>query len=418
MIASAEISGVKVIHVRASNFFGGPEKQIMHHLLLLKRNNIEALVCSFQERGGETELVALSRRSGLRSVSIECSNAYDVRQIFRLRKLFLAENPHVVCTHDYRSNLLTHLAKRGLKIAHVAFWRGITRENLKVRLYHLMERRLLKSADHVVVVSEEQRHLLTSGALPGEKISVVPNAVDVRPKAGEGFHDSGKERSASSDSDEVANVIPASEVDVRVALLSELSGKTIIATAGRLSPEKGHRHLLKALALVLRDRPDVHLVVFGGGPLRTELTHLAGELGCSKSIHFLGFVPDFASLLDGIDIFVLPSLSEGLPNALLEAMAAGKPVVATAIGGVPNLVEDGVTGLLVSPGESKEMASALGRLLSDSNLAAELGSRAQEAVRRSHSFERQYQLLIEVYARVASGPKRGANGRNGRMTGQ
>jgi len=395
---------IKMIHVRASNFFGGPEKQIVRHLMLVRSRGVVPLLCSFDERRRQTELVTRSRELGLTCVSVPCVNAYDPRQIFHLRSLFLAERPEIVCTHDYRSNLLTRLAKRGLGVRQVAFWRGTTRENLKVRLYHRMERLLLKAADHVVVVSEEQRDsLISSVALSEDRISVVPNAVDVESKRKEDTDERGSARDILASPQTESAVGSGPRKGERRGFLDRFSGKTLVATSGRLSPEKGHEHLIRAFARVIKDRPDVVLLIFGDGPQRGELVKLARTLGCSDFIHFLGFVPDFASLLERIDVFVLPSLSEGLPNVLLEAMAAARPVVATAVGGVPELVLNGATGLLVSPGNSEEMAGAIGRLLSDTELARRLGGSGQEAVRKSYSFERQCELLMSVYARFASG---------------
>jgi glycosyltransferase involved in cell wall biosynthesis len=392
-----------MIHVRASNFFGGPEKQIVQHLLLLRESSTQAVLCSFDEAGKETELVTRARELGLASVSVPCTSAYDPRQIFRLRTLFLAKRPHIVCSHDYRSNLLCRLAARGLGVAQVAFWRGTTRENLKVRFYHWAERRLLRAAAHVVVVSKEQRDFLISTALAEERVSIVPNAVDVKSTVEQDSGDRGTGGDTSAAP--VAEPGAGSEFEGRErrALLDRFSGKTILASAGRLSPEKGHEFLVRAVCKVAKDRPDVVLLIFGDGPLRSELTQLAERLGCGDFVHFTGFVPDFASLVDGIDVFVLPSLSEGLPNVLLEAMAAARPVVATAVGGVPELVTDGASGLLVSPGSSDEIAGAIKRLLSDTELAGKLASSGQETVRRSYSFDIQCRLLVEVYARVTSG---------------
>ncbi len=374
---------IKVIHVRASNFFGGPEKQIVRHLSLLRDSDIDSVVCSFHEAGKEAELVSRSRELGLTSLSVPCSNAYDPRQISRLRSIFIRQRPQVVCTHDYRSNFLSRLAKTGLGAAHVAFWRGTTRENLKVRLFQWAERPLLKAADRVVVVSREQRDLLISSGFSEKKVAVVHNAVDVGSVVGR--H-------------------PDSESASRewTALLGRFSGKTIIASVGRLSPEKGHEHLIRAVSTVHGNRPDVVLLIIGEGPLRRELTGLVRELGSGEFVHLLGLVPDFASFAGRIDLFVLPSVSEGLPNALLEAMAAARPVVATSVGGVPEVVTDGKSGLLVSPGNSDEMAGAMLRVLSDSELAGKLGLQGREAVRESFSFERQCGLLVDVYSGVVS----------------
>lgn len=362
--------GPKVMHVRATNFFGGPEKQIVEHLRLLKRTQIQPLLCSFHEKGVETELARRTRALEVSTFSIPSLSAYDPAQILRLRNILTSENPDLLCSHDYRSTVLSLMARIYLPVRQIAFLRGITKENLKVALYYKIERSLLQRMDHVVVVSKEQRDSLISQGLREDKVSWVPNAVKTEPD------------STSS------------------KLLGKFRGKTIIATAGRLSPEKGHEYLIKAMPRVISSKSDAVLFIFGEGPLREHLTKLAQKEGCADSIHFLGYVPGFSSFLRDVHLFVLPSLTEGLPNALLEALSAARPVVATSVGGVPEIVSSGETGLLVSPGNSDQLADAMIELLSAPGFAATLGRAGQERVKRSYSFERQLELLTEVYTKT------------------
>ena len=366
---------IRAMHIRASNFFGGPEKQILEHLKLLKKGQIQPLLCSFCEKGGETELAVRARALGIRSFSVRCLGAYDPAQVLRLRKIFTREKPHLVCTHDYRSTFLSLIARPMLPVRQIAFLRGVTKENLKVALFYKIENRLLRGMDHVVVVSKKQQDSVIVKGCPAGKVSLVPNAVEI-------------------------------ELDDNLStpstLLRKFRGKTIIATAGRLSPEKGHEYLIEAMPRVTAGRKDAVLLVFGDGPLREHLTRLAGKVGCGDSIHFLGYVPGFSSFLKDIHLFVLPSLMEGLPNALLEALAAAKPVVATAVGGVPDIVTDRKTGIVVLPRDSARLGDAITELLSDRGLAQALGLAGQEVIRESYSFEKQLRLLMDVYKKTLS----------------
>jgi len=367
---------MKVMHVRATNFFGGPEKQIIEHLRLLQATEVRPFLVSFYEKGRETELASRARALGVPVSSLPCLSAYDPMQLVRLRTLFSAERPELICSHDYRSTFISSIARAGLPARQIAFWRGITRENPKVALYYKIESRLLGKMDHVVVVSREQQRLLISRGLPSRKVSLVPNAVRVTGPHGD-------------------------EQAVRLAeLFNGLRGRKIIATAGRLSPEKGHKYLIGAMQSVTADMKDAVLLIFGEGPLRRELMQLAERLRCADSIYFLGFVPEFSSFLREIDLFVLSSLAEGLPNALLEALAAAKPVVATSVGGVPEIVTDGQTGILVSPGDSVGLARAITKVLCDPALANSMGQAGREAVRKSYSFEEQLRLLAQVYEKT------------------
>jgi len=388
---------VRAMHVRASNFFGGPEKQIVEHLRLLRRTQTQPVLCSFYEKGKETELAVRSKALGIPTFSVRCLSAYDPTQILRLRELFNSERPELVCTHDYRSTFLCLVGRARLPVRQIAFWRGTTRENLKVALYYKLENWLMRRMDHVVVVSKEQQNFLMSHGLPENKVSLVPNAVEVEQDEKEGDVEQDEKQDPAGQFKRQDNNKQSSR---RTTLFSKFCGKTIIATAGRLSPEKGHKYLIEAMPRVVASEKDAVLLVFGDGPLRNYLARLAERVGCGNSIHFLGFVPDFSSFLMNIDLFVLPSLIEGLPNALLEALAAARPVVATAVGGVPEIVADGKTGILVSPGDSGQLARAIIELLSDEGLARAMGQAGKESIRTSHSFDRQLELLKEVYTKT------------------
>jgi glycosyltransferase involved in cell wall biosynthesis len=170
----------------------------------------------------------------------------------------------------------------------------------------------------------------------------------------------------------------------------------LLLAVGNLYPVKGHRVLLAALALLRSRYPDVHLALAGRGELADELQALARREGLAERVHFLGLRSDIPNLLAGADIFVMPSLAEGLPLALLEAMFAGRPIVATSVGEVPTALGDGAAGLLVAPGDPAAFAAGLDRLLSNPREAERLG---QEAARRAAAV---YDVshMVTHYARI------------------
>lgn len=170
----------------------------------------------------------------------------------------------------------------------------------------------------------------------------------------------------------------------------------LLLTIGNLYPVKGHRVLLTALALLRERQPTVHVALAGRGELAHELQTSAAQQQLGDRVHFLGLRSDIPNLLAGADIFVLPSLSEGLPLALLEAMFAGRPIVATSVGEVPTALGEGAAGLLVEPGDPAALAAALHRLLSDPKEAERLG---QQAARRAETLYEVSQMVAE-YARI------------------
>jgi glycosyltransferase involved in cell wall biosynthesis len=167
----------------------------------------------------------------------------------------------------------------------------------------------------------------------------------------------------------------------------------VVLTLARLHPQKGHRYLLAAAAQI----PDATFVLAGDGPLRPELERMARELGVADRSIFLGHRTDVADLLAAADLVVLPSLFEGLPVSILEAMAAQRPVVATAIGGTDEAVTHEVTGLLVPPGDPAALASAIRRIRSDPALALRLATAGRERVEREFSSEGAAREVMRIY---------------------
>ena len=215
-----------------------------------------------------------------------------------------------------------------------------------------MERSLLSGYDQVVTVSAYLRSELIGWKLRPERVSVVPNGVELgRATSGEGL-----------------------EIRHELCLTPD---DCIIGSVGRLEPAKGHLYLLEAIARLLPRWPQTQCVIVGEGRLHETLLQHAKRLGLNDHVHIAGFQDDVPRFLEAFDIFTLPSLTEGIPFALLEACACAKPVVASRVGGVPEVITDGQDGLLVEPGDIPGLASAINTLLSDRKLATCLGEQAK-----------------------------------------
>jgi len=179
-------------------------------------------------------------------------------------------------------------------------------------------------------------------------------------------------------------------------------GSPIVGNVAALVPHKGQRHLLDAAALVLREVPDARFVIAGEGELRESLQHQVKHLGLEKHVFLLGFRLDVLSVVKAFDIFVMSSVTEGLGTSLLDAMAAGKPIVATTAGGIPEVVKDGQTGYLVPPRDHREMADAIVKLLNDGALRRRMGEAGLALANARFSAERMVQETSVVYERVAA----------------
>jgi len=225
-------------------------------------------------------------------------------------------------------------------------------------------RAVVRSSDRIIAVSDAvARHAVTLGARP-ETVRAIANGVDVhqfRPAAG------------------------------------RENGAARIACVGRLIFNKGPQYLVEAAPAVLRTRPDAEFVFVGDGPLRPDLEERARQLGLSHRVTFLGTRPDVAAILRTCDMLVRPSLLEGMPLTVLEAMACGLPVVATPVSGTAELVRDGENGLLVRPADPTSLARAILRLLDDEPLRKAQGVRARRLVERGYSWDAVAAQTLAVY---------------------
>ncbi len=235
---------------------------------------------------------------------------------------------------------------------------------------------LVRLATRVVATSEAVRGRLARWPAAHRQCVVVPNGLDLQA------------------------FVPLKDADAVRESLGLPAGARVIGTVGRLVPFKGHRHLLEAFARLRAREPDVHLVVVGDGPERAALERQARELGVAPAVRFTGHREDVPDLLAALDVFVLPSLAEHFGRVLLEAMAMERPVVATAAGGVPEVVEAGVTGLLVPPANAAALADAVLTLLADPAHGRALGRAGRRRVEARFDLRHHAAAVEAVYAAV------------------
>lgn len=368
---------MRIAHFIATNFVGGPEKQILNHVSRLRPDENPVLLISFDEPGG-IELKAEAEKRGFRCELLPAGKWAIGGVLARLRTLHDEWRPDVVCAHGYKAGFYTILLRRMRGCRFVAFSRGWTSENLKIHLYGMVDKAIVRFADVIVAVSNSQRMRLLQAWVPDSRIVVVENAVTV----------SGQ---AASD--------PASAMDIR-AELGLPADTPLVLAAGRLSPEKGYDDLLRAMVEVRRAVPDACLLLAGAGMLDAELKAQAKALGLDAGVRFLGFRKDILAMYGQVNVFALSSLSEGLPNVILESMAIGLPVVATRVGGLPEIIDDGRTGILVEPRATSALAAGLVRMLTDSAFAREVARQAREDVYNRFSPEVQTERLLDVYRRA------------------
>jgi len=313
----------------------------------------------------------------------EISPLADLRAFRWLRAFFARHEFDIIHCHSSKAGFLGRwAAKKAGSSAALAYSPHAFAFQMAVGasrrcLYRRLERWAGRWTDLLIASCESERALAVDGSIiPPDRTVVVPTGIDVSRFAS----DAGQFR-------EQLGVPP---------------GHRLIGAVGAVVPQKGHTYLVDAARMVLAQMPDTTFVVAGEGPLRAELTARAQSAGLGRRMTFVGHREDIPGLLAALDLFVLPSLWEGLPYALLEAMAAGVPVVATEIPGVVDLVRAGETGWLAPPADAASLAEAILRALGEPEECAQMAARARELVATEHTREKMLAALAEVYERLAT----------------
>ncbi|HET8575944.1 MAG TPA: glycosyltransferase [Methylomirabilota bacterium] len=361
VIPSLQIGGLQKVVVRLIDRFQGR----MDHLVLTPAGD-GPLRPRFAPG---VDVIALAERPGSPKLNA-----------LRMARIFRAWRPDIVHTRNWTcidAVLGARLAGVPL-VVHGEHGREAGDPEGRNRFRRRVRRALAPLITEFVAVSRDlARWLVEEVGVPAAKVTQIYNGVDT-----ETFSTVGRDEARRA--------------------LGIPDGTVVIGTVGRLDPVKDHTALLEAVHRMAPDR-QVLLVIVGDGPRRSELEQIGRTLALDGRLRLLGERPDVAPILKSLDIFTLPSLGEGISNALLEAMASGLPVVATRVGGNPELVEDGVTGMLVSPRSAEALAAAFDRYLSEPGLIRLHGKAGRERVLRDFSLDRMFGAYEALYARLLAG---------------
>lgn len=364
---------------------GGPEKTILLSAARHDPARVRADVCylrSVRDLEFEHGVRARAREHGVAIREVEDERRLDLACVAKLRKL--ARSADVIHAHDYKTDLYGLLLGRGGGRARlVATAHGWTGENAKVRLYQRLDLLALRFYDRVIAVSGATRDVLLEGGVAEERVVVLPNGIDER-----AWHP----RNEDGDLRRELGIAP---------------GELVVGTVARLSLEKGVDQLLAALPfanaeLERRGRPRPHVLVAGDGPERADLEWTARLRGIAAQVRFLGHRHDVRRVLNTLDVAVVPSRVENLPNALLEAMALGKACAAFSVGGVPEVL--GETGVLVRSFDREGLGRAIASLAADPAARERLGREARARVERHFSFADRLRRIEAIYEDVCREP--------------
>ncbi len=382
---------MRIFHMVNSLDMGGSEHQMVEVASRQKVRGYQVIVGCLSSKG---PLVEVLRHSGISVIEFNPKGAlylpWGIFQLLRLTWFFVRHSFDVVQLHDLYSTLLGVPAAW---LARVPVILSCRRDLSHWWWYTPRRRRLLRHiqnySTYVIANSQAVRNFLVEKeGFDPNLIRIIRNGVDF-------------ERFASIRPSRI-NLAPHLEPQSRlIAVVANMNVET-----------KGHADLIRAAAEVSQKFRDAKFLLIGDGAERSRLEAMTADLGLSKTILFLGLRDDVPNVLACCDLFVLPSWSEGLPNSVLEAMAAGLPVVATHVGGIPEIIEDGESGLLVAPKDSHALAIAILQLLRNEGLAKHLARSAQERVYAQFNFERLLSELDRLYLEALT--HEGSNGHRSR----
>jgi glycosyltransferase involved in cell wall biosynthesis len=360
-----------------TGIIGGPGKGLFQFLNTADQNRFDYVLCNFLYPGGASrEFINAARQRGLNLRLIRQSCRFDPSPVWQAYRIAAEEECNVIQSHGYKSHLIAAIVSRILHIPWIAISHGWTSEDFKVRVYHALDQILLKQAEVAVAVSPPLYSTIAGWRGQNKRTEMILNAVD----SGE---------------------IPGSQSGAAIRKnLGILPDTLTLGCFGRLSHEKGQSVLLSAIAQLLPANPNLQLLIVGDGPAEATLRRQARSSGIERNVTFLGHQSQMRGYYEAIDLLVIPSYSEGLPNVLLESMSLGVPVLATNVGAVREVITHRTNGWVVHPGSAEDLCSGLAEAIADRSLLSKMGDRARASLNPKFSATLRSQRLLSLYDEV------------------
>lgn len=366
-----------VLHIIGGGEIGGAEKHILNLLQGMDRSRFTPrLCCLFPE-----PFVQVAQAAGIDVDVIDMRSKFNVSAFQAMKKLLLQHQVEIVHTHGVRANLVGRFGARMAGIKSIvttvhsvleqdypAFWARITNQ--------LMEQMTLSSVRQFVTVSEGLKTDLVAKGISRDKITTIYNGIDFSrfKQTGQG-NEWRQELGISPD-------------------------KQVVGILARLHPVKGHQYFLEAADCIRKSHPNVHFLIVGSGLGKDEVLDQVHRLNLEEQVTLTGFVDDIVGIYDLLDVLVISSLSEGFGLTAVEAMAMRVPVVATQVGGLPEIIQDGQSGFLVPPADSLALAEKILRLLDDEQLAQSMATTALHWAESKFTVQAMVDQTQELYTQI------------------
>jgi len=365
-----------VLHTRIiTGVGGGPEKTILNSPRFLQSHGIDS-ACLFMHPPGDdgfAEVESRAERAGAEVISVPDSGPIDFGAIRECIRVCRERNVTVWHGHDYKSNAIGLIVNRFHRMKLVTTVHGWVLQTKKTPLYYWVDRTSLRWYDRVICVSQDLFERCAATAIREDRLSLIQNAIVV---------------------EDYERTIPQAEAKARFGISSN---RFLLGACGRLSPEKGFDLLIQAVRNVVAEGQDVGLLIAGEGPAHDELQTHIENAGLTDRVQLVGFLSDPRELFQAIDLFVLSSLREGLPNVVLEAMATGVPVLATRVAGIPAVMTHEQDGFIVDTGDVRQLEAGLRRCLDEDELRVRIAAGGKQKVVADLSFSRRMERIANVY---------------------
>jgi glycosyltransferase involved in cell wall biosynthesis len=362
---------MKILHLNTERAWRGGEQQTLHLLQGLSNNGINCHLVS----QADSPMTQRAAQAGIEVIPMDMRGEVDLIAARRMRALIKKSNYDVIHSHTSHAHTLAFVASLGLKIRRLVT-RRVDFSIFRHSFLHLSGLKYRLMADFYVAISKKIKDVLVADGIDAERIFIIHSGID-------------PERFLTDRGDYLRREFNLG------------NDEKIVINVAHLAGHKGQKYLIQAIPLVLDKIPNVRFFIIGKGELMDELKRLSASLGVGRKLIFTGFRDDVGAFYRLADLFVMSSVQEGLGTAIMDALAAGKPVVATRSGGIPEIISDGENGRLVESANPSALAAGIIEMLEQPDLARKMADYGREDVRRRFSLNAMVEAYIAVYRRIA-----------------
>lgn len=371
---------INVLHLRDTDKICGPGKTIIETACRIDKDAFNLTIGLFlrsTENDNIYHKAAIQR--GIDVIPIRMSHQFDFSVLYKIIKIIRENNIHILHSHEYKSDIIAFSISRLIKIPIITTIHGWIENSLKSKVYIGAVKKVLPYFNKVVAVSPKIKSQLVSLGVPKDNISLIYNAIVVE------------------------NYVPGSYPQKVLRTKYNVPyDAVLIGNVGRLSQEKGQIQFLLAARDICRHNDKTYFVIVGDGPDLDQLKNTAAQFQIKNRVIFTGHVQDVRPFYQDLDIIALTSFTEGFPNVILEALCMNKPVVATDVGGVADIVIDGVTGYLAQAGDHREIGGKLLKLIDNPEVASLLVENGKKRIKEEFQFSTRVQKIQNVYSNIVA----------------